>query len=380
MSAASNIFSALQSGYCLQERFQIDSVLALGGFSIVYRALDLATNESIVLKECAPEGYVVRDAECNIIPLDENAAALYQKALQNSVNEAYILADLTQRGVQGITGYVAEFQVHNSHYIAMQQANGHDLHSWAHSFRESKTPFPISFLMPILTQLLDILHTVHEAGYYHCDIKPANIIVDNDANVCLIDFGATRTEERQSRDSVAISPGFSPPEFYPGQIGKIGAWTDMYMLAALLYNILSNRVPDSAEQRAVVDRNPRLSVDAHLVEIYPSLLLASIDKAMSVNPKERFYTTVLWKEYYQKHANLSKVNRVKKKRGSAALDARDMLASGTYKKKHNKNLLLDEGHRSACKAGQPPAKASAMGMWFIMLLIIGGGLYYYYGM
>jgi len=376
MTTEPNIFSALPVGYSLDGRFTIDSVLALGGFSIIYRVFDSQTQEMLVLKECAPEGYVFRDSELCICPLNEHAADIYQKALENSIHEAQILMDLTQRGVQGITGFVTEFQAHQSHYIAMRQAVGNDLHAWANFYRESKTPFPLDFLLPILTQVLDILQNVHDAGYFHCDVKPANIIVDEHANVCLIDFGAVRTKKIQNTGTVAISPGFSPPEFYPGQIGQIGAWTDMYMLASLLYNIISNRVPDSADKRVIVDRNPRISVDKRLVKIYPSLLLSSIDKALSIEAKDRFYSATLWKEYYQNYANSSKVTRAKKVAKAHSFNAQDLLIAGMSKKKHNKNLLRDAGHRSASKAGQPPAKSSSAMIWVVLLILAGAALYF----
>lgn len=52
-------------------------------------------------------------------------------------------------------------------------------------------------------------------GVYHCDIKPSNIFIQPDGTPKLIDFGAVRTKTLQHQGLVQITPGYTPPEFYP---------------------------------------------------------------------------------------------------------------------------------------------------------------------
>ncbi len=290
--------TALAPGAFLHDRFEVESLLNTGGFSLIYRVKDHASNRCVVLKECAPEGVVYRDEAGQIVPLSEEGAELMERLGYNSHYEAYVLSSLTSQGVDGITSYVADFEANGTHYIAMEEACGSVLHQWAEYYRQQRVPFPAESLETILTQVLHILGQVHACGFFHCDVKPANIVIDDEGNLTLIDFGAARSAEQQHDDSVQVSPGFSPPEFYPGHRAQIGAWTDIYMLAALFYEIISGRAPEPANERAVVDRTPRLAVDAALREHYRDVFLSSIDKALSLDYRQRFASAELWQEAY----------------------------------------------------------------------------------
>ncbi len=288
----------LPPGTLLNGRFEVESLLNMGGFSLIYRALDRAANRYIVIKECAPEGVVYRDAAGQVVPLSPEGAALMERLDYNSRFEAYVLSTLTSQGVTNITSYVADFAENGTHYIAMEEACGSDLHQWAEYYRQQGVPFPAQALEEILTAVLNVLERVHACGFYHCDVKPANIVIDKEGNLMLIDFGAVRTAEQQHDDSVQVSPGFSPPEFYPGQRAHIGPWTDMYMLAALFYEIIAGHAPEPANERVVVDRTPRLSSNMDLKKIYRETLLQSIDKALTLDYKHRFASASAWQEAY----------------------------------------------------------------------------------
>ncbi len=288
----------LPPGHLLHGRFEVESYLNKGGFSLIYRVLDRETNRYLVIKECAPEGAVYRDETGRIVPLSPEGAELMARLDYNARYEAWVLSTLTSQGVMNITSYVADFEENGTHYIAMEEARGSDLHQWAEYYRQQGEPFPPKALEEILTAILNILQRVHDCGFFHCDIKPANIVIDNEGNLVLIDFGAVRTAEQQHDGSVQVSPGFSPPEFYPSHRGQIGPWTDIYMLAALFYEMISGRPPEPANERAVVDRTPHLTSDASLREIYRESLLVSIDKALSLDYRARFASADLWQEAY----------------------------------------------------------------------------------
>ncbi len=291
-------FTALGEGTLLAGRFEVEDQLSMGGFSLVYRVLDHETNRRVVLKECAPMGLVSRDASGSITPNNAQAEALMARIGGNFKLEAQVLAKLTKAGVENISSYVADFEENGTHYIVMDEAQGMDLHGWAHRFRQAGIPFPADALEEILTGLLDTLGSVHAQGIYHCDVKPANIVIDAEGNITLIDFGAVRSTGQQHDENVQVSPGFSPPEFYPGHRELIGPWTDIYMLAALFYEIIAGRAPEPANERAVRDRTPRLANDPKLHKIYPAPFLISIDKALSLDPADRFASAKLWEEAY----------------------------------------------------------------------------------
>ncbi len=342
-------FTALGTGAMLAGRFEIDTQLSMGGFSLVYRALDHETNRYIVIKECAPMGLVTRDEAGVITPNTPQAAALMARIGGNFRIEADTLSKLTRAGVENISSYVADFEENGTHYIAMDEAVGMDLHGWAMRFREAGVPFPADALEEILTGLLDILGSVHAQGIYHCDVKPANIVIDGEGNITLIDFGAVRSTGQQHDENVQVSPGFSPPEFYPGHRELIGPWTDIYMLAALFYEIISGRAPEPANERAVRDRTPRLANDPKLHKIYPTPLLISIDKALSLDPADRFATAKLWEDAYmsmQSGPQLLRATAPRARKKKAFAQGQISLQS----------LQAHQRGKSAGKPGAKPAK------------------------
>lgn len=291
--------ATLPDGTILNDRFQLQKAFAAGGFSLVYRAIDLTTAEVIIIKECAPTGIVYRDEAMNLHLIDAKNESMLQRIIANTVEEATLLYRLTTAGVTGITRYIDSFYLNNSFYIAMSEAHGYDLHTWTETFRTKGAAFPAEFLQTTLTSVLKVLGQIHAAGYYHCDIKPANIIINEHGDVTIIDFGAARSPQKQHDDTVAISPGFSPPEFYPGHRGQIGPWTDIYMLAALVYSIITGKIPQPADERAVRDMHLKLVNMTELHKYYPEALLSSVSMALVVDAKKRFQTAEAWHMYYE---------------------------------------------------------------------------------
>lgn len=289
--------SSLPIGMLLNERFTLTDIINTGGFSIIYRAVDGLTGEEVALKECAPEGMVQRLEDGSIEAIDERAAGQFETALAGMEQEVTALRTLTQNGVTGIPQYLDAFRDNGTYYLAMTEVRGADLHCWAESYRMAGQPFPASLLEAVLTGVLGILDRVHASGFFHCDVKPANIIIDENGGIYLIDFGAVRTRVNQHH-AVQVSPGFTPVELYPGYRASIGPWSDIYMLATLFYNIITGRVPEPANERAQTDRTPRLSSNLKLKELYSAALLNSIDKAMSVNEADRFPSAQIWSKAY----------------------------------------------------------------------------------
>lgn len=335
--------NALPMGTVLNERFTLTDIINTGGFSIIYRAEDRLTGESVALKECAPEGLVYRREDGSIEPLDARAESTFRTALEGMEQEVEALRSLTAAGVAGIPQYIDAFTSHGTLCLAMSEVRGANLHCWAESYRMAGKAFPPSLVESLLTGVLEILENVHAHGYYHCDIKPANIIIDENGGIYLIDFGAVRTATRQHQ-AVQVSPGFTPVELYPGYRASIGPWSDIYMLATLFYNIITGRVPEPANERAQSDRTPRLSTDARLNKLYSAPLLNSIDKAMSVDEAERYPSARIWLQAYTRRQNGPQLVKSRKRETSAyAAAALDL-------------SRVMRGHR---RAPAPTIKASA---------------------
>lgn len=116
-------------------------------------------------------------------------------------------------------------------FMVMEYINGRDLRK---EIDHRRAPFLPDQLPPIFQPVCSALHFTHGARVFHCDIKPANILLANTGEVYLTDFGVARLASEQRG-------GGTPPYMAPEQIREqpVDARTDVYALGVTLYEMLS---------------------------------------------------------------------------------------------------------------------------------------------
>jgi serine/threonine-protein kinase len=137
------------------------------------------------------------------------------------------------------------FEENGTAYYVMDYVDGENL---AEHLKRTGMPMTEQEVRGILPQILDALKSIHDAGIWHLDLKPANILIDKSGNVKLIDYGASKQLNAQkggATTSTAISytNGYAPREQMEQNYDKFGPWTDIYALGATLYNLLTNKRP-----------------------------------------------------------------------------------------------------------------------------------------
>ena len=120
----------------------------------------------------------------------------------------------------------------------------------------------------ILDQVLDALSIIHqkktienkkERIWVHLDIKPANLMVDKNGKITLIDFGASKQlSAKDSNSSISMSQisftkGYAPIEQTSQRVDSIGPWTDFYALGATLYKLITEKDSDIPEYSELND-------------------------------------------------------------------------------------------------------------------------------
>ncbi len=138
------------------------------------------------------------------------------------------------------------------------------------------------------------LDTVHHAGLVHRDVKPSNILVRVDGRVLLSDFGLARGKEDPRltlTGQLMGTPAYAAPELLRGLHDRVGPWTDVYSLGAVLFEIAANRLPVTADSISdfarVIEtgRIPRLrSIEPRLSKDIETI----VSKALDPDPSRRY--------------------------------------------------------------------------------------------
>ncbi len=154
---------------------------------------------------------------------------------------------------------------------------------------------PIEEIVRILASLAEGVSAVHARGLIHRDIKPANVILHDDGNPRLVDFGlAVHLGSRRFRD-ISGTLQYMAPEQARGEWDRIDQRVDIFGLGALLYNLLTHRTPhEGASVTEVLDRARKCDITPprrHDPTI-PAAIEAVCLKALAAAPENR-YTTAL---------------------------------------------------------------------------------------
>jgi len=251
--------SMLRVGTLLRGIYRIDSYLSSGGFGNTYVATNVEFNERYAIKEFFMKGVTQRGGDNTPVSVSNSInqdSFLQQK--EKFKKEARRLRQLNNPHIVKVHDL---FEENGTAYYVMDYVDGENL---SERLRRMGQPIPEKEACEILSQILDALKAVHDAGIWHLDLKPANIMVDKTGQVKLIDFGASKqmnTQKGGATTSTAISytNGYAPREQMEQNYDKFGPWTDLYALGATLYNLMTNIHPPKPS-----DIDDDMSEDKHL--------------------------------------------------------------------------------------------------------------------
>ncbi len=223
-------------------KYRIERYLASGGFGNTYEGVNVSLDKKCAIKEFFLKGVVLRDehtSEVFITHPDNKKAFNSQK--EKFTKEARRLSRLDNSHIVRVFDF---FEENGTAYYVMDYIEGVSLREYQKRTGKALTE---QEAISVLTQMLDALETIHEAGLLHMDIKPANIMIDQKGKCTLIDFGASKqpsvSDGATTSSAMAYTPGFAPTEQIAGSSDRWGPWTDFYALGATLYNLLTNKNP-----------------------------------------------------------------------------------------------------------------------------------------
>src|SRR6478609_7913380 len=167
---------ALPPGTVLRE-WRLEDVLGVGGFGIVYKARGIYFDELVAIKEYFPSSISERDAEDTVVPIDSDAEEVHALGLKKFVEEAKLLWNLsTPSRHPNIVSVRSLFEIHGTAYMVMDFEDGVSLSRLlkkGHRFNEAS-------LSGLIKPIAEGLERAHRVGVLHRDIKPPNILINED--------------------------------------------------------------------------------------------------------------------------------------------------------------------------------------------------------
>lgn len=272
---------ALPIGTRLAE-FEITGLIGAGGFGIVYLATDHSLQRRVALKEYMPSALAIRGGDLQVTIKSDRARDTFDTGLRSFISEARMLAQFDHPALIKVYRF---WQANGTAYMAMPYYRGPTLRN---ALRKLGSVPSEPWLRAMLAPLIDALDTLHQANCLHRDIAPDNILMLENGQPLLLDFGAARRVIGDATQdlTVILKPGFAPIEQYSsGPEMKQGPWTDIYALASVVYYCASGKAPVPSVSRlmsdtlAPLERVPGANLSAQFC--------AAIGKAMAVRIEAR---------------------------------------------------------------------------------------------
>lgn len=315
-------------------QFTIDRFLNSGGFGITYLARD-SLERPVVIKECFPGSFCRRST--SIVRARSRAHQHeFRSIVRLFVQEARSLSKLIHPNIVGVHQV---FEDNDTAYMAIDFVDGQDLLAIIEDESIELTPDQV---ISYLTKLLAAVDFVHRSGVLHRDISPDNILINQEGEPILIDFGAAREEASKTSRALSalrvVKDGYSPQEFYiSGSLQSDSS--DLYALAASFYHVITGFAPPNSQARlaAIADDS---AVDPYIPlegrhQGYPPNFLEAIDKAMNVLPRDRIKSARAWLDLIEDGGRAAAERETA--RMSAIDDAvTEMVTVGTVSKKQKK--------------------------------------------
>jgi tetratricopeptide (TPR) repeat protein len=204
--------------------YRIIEQLGQGGMATVFKAYHANLDRYVAIKVLHPA-----------FKQEPNFLARFQR-------EARIVANLEHPNIVP----VYDFSEHQgAPYLVMRYIEGKTLKEHLRG-----RPVPLGEVLTVLQPVCQALAYAHGQNVLHRDIKPSNIILTGDGHVFLADFGLARIaqsgESSLTKDMMVGTPQYISPEQAKG-ISDLDARTDIYSLSVVLFEMLTGRVPFSAD-------------------------------------------------------------------------------------------------------------------------------------
>ncbi|NLO27585.1 MAG: Stk1 family PASTA domain-containing Ser/Thr kinase [Actinobacteria bacterium] len=256
-------------GRVFDDRYEVIRTLGSGGMADVYLANDRLLGRQVALK------------------ILSSRYATDEQFVERFRREASSAAGLNHPNIVQIYD---RGEAEGTYYIAMEYLEGRSLKEIIVKY----APLAQDLVLSIATQILEALRFAHRRDVIHRDIKPQNIIVDNEGRVKVTDFGIARAGSvatMTEAGSILGTAHYLSPEQAQGR--PVEAASDLYSLGVVMYEMLTGRLPfdgDNPVSIAMQHAHEHPPSPRNVVPDLPDNLEAVILRSLGKRPIERYLT------------------------------------------------------------------------------------------
>jgi eukaryotic-like serine/threonine-protein kinase len=257
----------MSAGDVIAGRYELVELIGRGGMSTVWKAEDRLLDRTVAIKVLHEQ--LTRDEEY----------------VERFRREARAVAQLSHPNIVTV---IDRGEDEGSQYIVFEYVDGENLKQLV----ERSGPLPVRDALLLALQMARALSFAHDRGLVHRDVKPQNVLLNQDGQAKMTDFGIARSVDVEGvtiTGTVLGTSEYIAPEQARGQ--RVDALTDVYSLGVVLYELLTGGVPFHGENFVAIAlrhvNEPPPSVLERRPDCPPRVGMA-VERAMSKRPEDRF--------------------------------------------------------------------------------------------
>jgi len=267
-----NRFVSSPVGTLLSGRYRLDAQIGAGGMSMVFRAFDTVLERQVAIKLMHSD--IAADAD----------------QLERFRREARAVAQLNHPHVVGVIDAGEDGQ--GGAFIVLEYVEGETLKDRIRRHGAGVGGMPISEAIAYAIEIARALGAAHAQGIVHRDVKPQNVLIDEEGSAKVTDFGIARTLDQEGLTAVGRVLGttdYVSPEQALGH--AVTGQSDLYSLGIVIFEMLTGEVPFGGENQVVVAmkhvREALPDVQVRRPEV-SSALAAIVDRATAKELEARY--------------------------------------------------------------------------------------------